>query len=76
MFILNFIEFILRKAELYSLEWGGGMKISDLLISGAPYGGPIAVTCPQDTAKSTHSRKTPAIFIFTAAGRRLATIQV
>jgi len=63
-------------AELYSQEWGGGMNISDLLVKAAPYGGPIAITWPQDGKKVSQSPRNPVIFVFSAAGKRLGTIQV
>ncbi|KAF2355730.1 Vps16 C-terminal [Trinorchestia longiramus] len=71
-----------RKAELFTLEWGGGINVDEIILCGAPYGGPIALTWPQDglskgpiKQRSAHGPSTPVIVIFSSAGVKLGTIK-
>ncbi|XP_018019087.1 vacuolar protein sorting-associated protein 16 homolog [Hyalella azteca] len=67
-----------RKAELYTMEWGGGINVEEVLLSGAPYGGPIALTWLQEGRtkhRAPQSPATPTIVIFSAAGVKMGIIK-
>ncbi|KAG1120875.1 hypothetical protein G6F42_012658 [Rhizopus arrhizus] len=66
-----------RKQEVYSLSWNQ-TDLSKFMISGAPYGGPIAMI--RDDKKVLLLQKQqpikPTIYMYTSAGKLIEQIQV
>ncbi|KAK3890447.1 hypothetical protein Pcinc_005604 [Petrolisthes cinctipes] len=64
-----------RKYELYTMEWGGGINLSDFMVAAAPYGGPLALT--RDETKFTKTQHTgkPIIFVFSSSGRKISSFK-
>lgn len=58
------------------MEWGGGLSVGELVVCGAPYGGPIAITWPCNLHHTTATTGLPVILIFSAAGIKMGTIKV
>lgn len=65
-----------RKFDLYNIEWLQGVNLDNLLVIGAPHGGPIAIT--KDSRKyNKHSGTSKTIIkIFTSSGKPLGTVHV
>lgn len=65
-----------RKYELYAMEWPLVNELSEMVVSAAPYGGPMAIMRdPKQATKLIGSAK-PIIQIFNAAGKYISTINV
>ncbi|XP_076030223.1 vacuolar protein sorting 16 isoform X2 [Oratosquilla oratoria] len=64
-----------RKYELYALEWGGGINLTDFMVAAAEFGGPIALTRDETKFTKTLTSGKPIVFIFSASGRKISTFK-
>ena len=79
-----------RRTPLYTLSWSfPGSDLSDYIVAGAPYGGPIALTrddskpvlltAPNDSSNAavpSSSGKTKRVSVYSSAGVLLQSITV
>lgn len=58
------------------MEWQDEIKIENIIASAAPYGGPIAVRRDSKKIVKVQGSSQPVIFIFSSAGRQMASLKV
>lgn len=65
-----------RKFDVYDLEWIQNANLDNMLVIGAPYGGPIAITKNPTLFNQVPTSYKPIIKIFTSSGIPLGSITV
>lgn len=65
-----------RKFDVYNLDWLQGANLDNMIVIGAAYGGPIAITKNPALFNQVNTSSKPLIKIFTSSGSPLGTITV
>ncbi len=73
---LFFFLFLFRKQDLYSMGWADQVDLSRFIVAAAAYGGPIALIRDENKIQKVQGSTKPIIYMFTAAGREMASIRV
>lgn len=58
------------------MAWQDEIKIENVIASAAPYGGPVAIRRDNKKFVKVQGSSQPIIFIFSSAGRQLASLKV
>lgn len=65
-----------RKFDVYNLDWLQGVNLENMIVIGAAYGGPIAITKNPAIFNQVTTSYKPMIKIFTSSGVALGSVTV
>lgn len=63
-----------RKWHVYDMTWGDNKRLDNYIVSGAPFGGPIAMI-PDNRNRSTSNEMKEKLTICTSSGGNIAQIE-
>lgn len=65
-----------RKFEIYSMKWHQDVNMDNVIVSGSPYGGPIAIIRDNKKFVKIQSAGKPVIVIYSGSGKQLSSLVV
>lgn len=68
--------FFFRKFEIYQMEWPYDIDIENIVMSAAPYGGPIAIVRDRKKLVKVQVTGKPIIQVFSSSGHPISSILV
>lgn len=64
-----------RRIELYSIEWGEQLNLSDYIVAAGQFGGPIAIVRDDKQIQRVQVSGKPVVYIFSSCGQAISSFK-